>query len=30
MEKIEWYKKKSATLREQYESEREAALVMRA
>ena len=30
MEKIEWYKKKSAELRQQYETEREAALLMRA
>ena len=30
LEKIEWYKNKSATLKEQYEQERESALLMRA
>lgn len=30
LEKIDWYKKKSAEIREQYESEREAALIMKA
>lgn len=30
LEKIDWYRKKSATLKEQYENEREAALLMRA
>jgi hypothetical protein len=30
LEKIDWYKKKSATLKEQYEQERESALLMRA
>lgn len=30
LEKIDWYKKKSSTLKEQYEQERESALLMRA
>lgn len=30
LEKIDWYKKKSAEIREQYESERNAALLMKA
>ena len=30
LEKIDWYKKKSAEIREQYESEREAALILKA
>ncbi len=30
LEKIDWYKKKTAQLKEQYEQEREAALLMRA
>ena len=30
LEKIDWYKKKSAEIREQYESEREAALLLKA
>ena len=30
LEKIEWYKNKSTTLKEQYEQERESALLMRA
>lgn len=29
MEKIDWYRQKSATLKEQYEQERESALLMR-
>lgn len=30
LEKIEWYKKKTAQLKEQYDSEREQAMLMRA